>query len=232
MSADHGSTLQAVPDQKPVRIFIPIKGVAERYRASCIYKETDPPKFDLLFQPGILPKGSIDTSKVCYITIDLGGTHTSIEARIQDVENEQTLKMVAVKSFSPEQLRDFFRVDAQTSVISSSFLPEIYGEDGEAWSIKGKTIDISGSGLLASFTEKPPQDTQVKLDITLPSLTPEVVSVLARPVRTQKLEDNLYEVAYHFDDISAEHRDKIIGWCLNIQRKLLRLKVQVRGSDT
>ncbi|WP_163339300.1 PilZ domain-containing protein [Desulfopila sp. IMCC35008] len=227
MTEDHGN-LQAIPDQKPVRIFLPIIDTVERYRASCVLEKTASPAFKLLFKPGALPVDSIDRAEACYITVDVGGVTTSIEAMIDDIPNDQTLNMVVEKSFSHDQLREFFRVDAQTSVISSSFLPEFYNEKGEPWSLQGKTIDISGSGLLASFNAKPPVDKQVKLQLTLPTPEQETVTLLAHPVRAHQISDDNYEVAYHFDDISTEDRDKIIGWCLIIQRRLLRLKVQVK----
>ena len=125
-------------------------------------------------------------------------------------------------------MRDFFRVDATTKVISKSFQPEFYGKNNDPWSLQGRTIDISGSGLLASFGEEPPKDDQVRLEITLPTSPPETVQALAHPVRTTQVSDDQWDVAYQFDDIEDEDRDKIIGCCLVIQRRLLRLKVQVR----
>jgi hypothetical protein len=92
----------------------------------------------------------------------------------------------------------------------------------------GTTIDISGSGILASFSSPPPMDSQTRLEITLPTSPPEIISVLAHPVRKQQINENQYDVAYHFEDITIEDRDKIIGCCLRIQRRLLRLKVRVR----
>lgn len=222
--------LEAVPDTKPVRVFIPISGKTERFRASAVLTKTGSDAFTLQFQPGVLPTSVIDTAKTCLITIDLGGPSLSLEARIAKIEGEQILKMVLEKTVSHAQMREFFRVDATTSVISSSFMPEFFDQQGEPWSIKGRTIDISGSGILAVFNQPPPSDRQVRLEIALPAGDGNVISVLAHPVRTLKLEDNHYEVAYHFDDISMEDRDRIIGCCLIIQRRLLRLKVQVKDS--
>ena len=74
-------------------------------------------------------------------------------------------------------------------------------------------------------------DSQIRLEITLPTSDMEVISALARPVRSQKISDRYYEVAYHFEDIANEDRDKIIGCCLVLQRKLLRLRVQVRSQE-
>jgi hypothetical protein len=72
-------------------------------------------------------------------------------------------------------------------------------------------------------------DKQVKLEVMLPSTPSEVVTILARPVRREQISESQWDVAFHFDDISDEDRDKIIGCCLVIQRKLLRLKVKVRN---
>jgi c-di-GMP-binding flagellar brake protein YcgR len=53
---------------------------------------------------------------------------------------------------------------------------------------------------------------------------------MARRVRSRRRDDNSYEVAYHFIDISGKHRDAIIGCCFTLQRKQLQLKVRVRGG--
>lgn len=227
MATEQGS-LQAITEQKPVRAFIPIINTVERYRASCILEKQSSNDFKLLFKVGTLPVDSIDTKESCLVSVDMGGPNFSIEARIKGIPNDQTLHMIVEKSINHEQLREFFRVDATTTIISSSFQPEFYSDNGEPWSLKGTTIDISGSGILAKFDANPPVDKQVRLAITLPAMEPETISVLASPVRIHQVSDNHFEVAYHFDDITTEDRDKIIGWCLIIQRRLLRLKVQVK----
>lgn len=225
------NTIKSIPNNKPVRIFLPIQETKERYRASCIFEATAPPKFNLLFKPGVLPVDSIDTKQSCIISVDMGGPNISLEARIQEIVNDQTIAMIVEKSISHDQMREFFRVDTTTDVISKSFHSEFFNDNNEPWSIAGKTIDISGSGILASFNESPPLDKQIRLEITLPTPEPETISVLAHPVRSQQVGDNQFDVAYHFDDISTEDRDKIIGCCLIIQRRLLRLKVQVKNPS-
>lgn len=222
--------LESIPDTKAVRVFLPIRDQKERYRVSCVLERIASREFNLLFKPGVLPSHAVDTALTCIIIVDMGGPTYSIEARIKSITNENTLNMFLEKTISHDQMREFFRVDATTQVISSSFHPEFFDNAGEPWTVQGKTIDISGSGLLASFPHRPPADKQVNLKITLPTNENEVISVLAHPVRTHEISENSYEVAYHFDDIDVENRDKIIGCCLIIQRKLLRLKVQVKNS--
>lgn len=229
MTAD-SNTIKNIPNNKPVRAFLPLADKNDRYRASCVFEQTEPPKFNLLFKPGELPVDLVDQKETCLISIDMGGPNLSIQANILNIANDQTLNMILQKSISYQQMREFFRVDATTSVISSSFHPEFYDTDTKSWSLKGRTIDISGSGILAAFTEKPPKDKRVRLAITLPSKEPETISISAYPVRIEQIDNNLYEVAYHFDDIATEDRDKIIGCCLVIQRRLLRMKVQVKDT--
>jgi hypothetical protein len=221
--------LKDIPDAKPIRIFLPVIDSKERYRLQCVYQISESPRFKLLFKPGILPVDSLDTSEPCIINVDLGGPNLSIETMITSVLNSQTLEMIVQKAISYDQMREFFRVDATAHVISKSFQPALYGKTGAPWTLQGKTIDISGSGILASFSEKPPMDEQVKLEVTLPSTPSEVIKLLAHPVRREQITDDQWDVAFRFDDISDEDRDKIIGCCLVIQRRLLRLKVQVRN---
>ena len=220
--------IENIPDAKPVRIFIPLKNALERYRMQGVYQKSTPPRFTLLFKAGSLPIDSIDILKPCIVNVDMGGPSISVEAMISDIADSQQLDMIVRKSISHDQMREFFRVDAIESVISSSFHPEFFGDQDTPWSMLGTTIDISGSGILASFTSPPPQDSQTRLEISLPTPKPETIKVIAHPVRIQKISDNHFEVAYHFDDISVEDRDKIIGCCLLIQRRLLRLKVKVK----
>jgi c-di-GMP-binding flagellar brake protein YcgR len=223
--------LDTIADAKPVRVFLPLKGIDERYRAQGIYQKSTPPVFSLLFKAGSLPTESIDPRKNAIVNIDMGGPSLSLEANITEIVSNQHLIMRAVNSMSHEQMREFFRVDTVTSVIGRSFPSQAKQASAGAymnWALKGETIDISGSGILASFPEKPPEDEFIRLEITLPTVEPETVSVLARPIRSVQTGDNRWDVAYQFDEITTEDRDKIIGCCLEIQRKLLRLKVNVK----
>ena len=115
--------LKNVPDAKPVRVFLPIKESKERYRVQAVYQKTEAPRFNLLFQPGSLPTDAIDESEPCLINIDMGGPNISIEAMISS-SSIQALEMMLKKTISHDQMREFFRVDATTQVISKSFQPE------------------------------------------------------------------------------------------------------------
>jgi len=220
--------LNGIPSGKPVRVFLPITNGPDRFRAQCVYQETTPPNFTLIFKPGTLPEDDIDVVNTCIVSIDMGGPTVSLESVIKKIVNPQILEMVVQKSISHEQMREFFRVDATTEVITRSFRTTLLNKKKKNWSLSGQTIDISGSGILAVFQVEPPPDKQVNLEISIPSHEPETIKVLAEKIRTNQLKDGQYEVAYYFADIEMVDRDKIIGCCLDLQRKMLRLKVQVK----
>lgn len=229
MSSDI-ETLKKIPAEKPVRIFLPISNSDERIRTQCVYHPVKPPIFKLTFKPGVLPLDALDPHQACIISIDIGGPTITLEAMVRNIINSQTLEMIINKSISHEQMREYFRVDVIADLTVSSYHNSLVRQETTPWEIKATTIDISGSGTLAILPERPPEDKQVLLDISLPTDQESSIKILSHPVRTKKLADGRYEVAYHFDDITTENRDAIIGCCLVLQRKLLRLKVQVKEN--
>ena len=127
------------------------------------------------------------------------------------------------------QNRDFFRVqvNADITITANSLLSAKQTGD---LIFKGKAVDLTGSGILVLLSEKPPAADKVSLDISLPTDPPEHIKIAAHPIRTFHANDNHWKVAYRFDIISEEDRDKIIGFCLVEQRRMLRLNNGIRGS--
>ena len=229
--SDPSALLHSIPDKRPARIFLPLIGRKARFRVNGLYLKEQPPRFSLMFKLGALPPAvHIDTAAAAIVTVDMGGPSLSFESKLLETSDDRLL-MAAAKSFSYKQMREFFRVDAVTSVISSSFEPEVLSEDSPArWRISGRTIDISGSGILATFGQKPPDEPRARLEMVLPASNREKITALAHPVRVVEAQPSLYEVAYHFDEIDQEDRDKIVGCCLIIQRQMLRLQAEARNA--
>ena len=159
----------------------------------------------------------------------MAGHSVSIEAMITQVINSQVIELIARKAITHEQMREYFRVDYTVPILASSRHPEEALDAAEEyWQIPGTIIDLSGNGLLAIFHEKPPADKLVRLQLSMRDDQSNVLSFLASPVRISEVEEDRYVVAYHFEEINNEDRDKIIGQCLITQRRLLRLNVQVK----
>lgn len=226
----HTDFINKIPDNKPVRIFLPVKNFEESLRINCILQKTDSSHFSLLFNQGTLPVEHLDMDASIVISLDISGQAVSIDSKIVKVVNSQTLEMVIVKAINHEQMREYFRVDCTLPLLLTSVIPEEFGAPEDKWKISGTTVDLSGSGLRASFTSPPPENTQVRVSLSLPTAVPTIVKVLASPVRISQLTEKLWDAAYHIDDITDEDRDAIIGCCLVAQRRLLRLKVKVKDN--
>jgi c-di-GMP-binding flagellar brake protein YcgR len=222
--------LTKISDGKPVRLFLPIVGMDDRLVIQCVFKNTKTDHFQLLFKPGALPANKIDKDTSCLVNLDIGGQSVSIESKVVQVINRQSLEMVALKTINHEQMREYFRVDCTVPIVLKSMVPNEFDETIDEWKIPGTTVDLSGSGLRASFSTEPPADTQVRLELVLPTTETTVVKTLASPVRITKLHDKLWDAAFHFDVIEDEDQDAVIGCCLIEQRRLLRLKVKVTAN--
>jgi len=219
--------IKDIPEAKPVKIFLPMQDTDKRHREFCIFQKTTPPRFNLLFKSGTLPVHAIDVKHPCIINLDLAGRSVSLEAMIQRIVNGQLLEMIASKTVSHEQMREYFRIDYTLPIEACSRIPEGIEAPEKYWKISGTTIDVSGCGLLVIFNEEPPADKLVKLQFSLPDELPNPITLLASPIRVTEVEKNRYVVAYYFEEINDDDRDRIIGQCLITQRRQLRLKVQV-----
>jgi len=227
---EQNELLSKTYNDKPVRLFLPMLNSDDRLLVHCILQKGTGKHFNLLFKQGTLPVDNIDTGTSCLISLDDAGQSISLESNITKIINDQTLEMVLQKTISHEQMREYFRVDCTVPIIIKSVIPPAFGNTEEQWKIAGTTADLSGSGLRASFTEAPPANTQVRLELALPTTEPTVIKTLASPVRISQLTEKLWDAAYRFDEIEDEDQDAIIGCCLVAQRRLLRLKVKVKGN--
>ncbi len=225
----HETYLDRIKENKSVRLFLPLKTQEERKLTHCVLEKIDKNHFLLHFKGESLPTADIDTNTTCLINLDDAGKSISLECNIVDIVSPQLLKMILVKTISHEQMREYFRADIAVPILLRSTVPEAFSTENESWKICGTTADLSGSGLRASFTKAPPKKIQVRIEIALPIADTTIIKTLATPVRISKLTEKLWDAAYHFDDITIEDQDTLIGCCLVAQRRLLRLKIQVKN---
>lgn len=218
-----------VKDQKAVRVTLPLANSVPKERIHCIFGAATPPTFFLYFQEGALPV-TLDDTTPCVVTVDLGGQAISVTAEIVDVKDEQTLQLKAVKVISHEQVRNYFRVDATTPIMATPVNPLKQGAEKDTWHLEGETIDLSGSGALCAFSQPLEKGRKVRINLTLPTGLMDMVQSIGHVVRCEKIEEAVYHVGFHFDVLASEDRDKIMASCFELQRKHLRMKVQVKNS--
>lgn len=209
-------------DSDPVLVDLPGKR-EEVVRSRALLRHKDFPSFELLFPPDSFMAEDLDFGTDCVIAVDHNGTTTNLIARLDHIAGDRLLKFTARESVSPITLRDYFRVSINTA-ITASYTAGDREIHGQSWNLAGTTIDLSGSGVLALFPEKPPSNNRIQLSIDVPNEEAPIVCQAAI-VRSYRMRKNRYQVAFHFEDVPPKTRDAVIACCMQEQRRQLRENV-------
>ena len=230
ISLELNNFLLNIKEGMAVRAVVPLLGLTDNDRLNCFYRKGEPPGFMLTFPDGVLAVDKVDTGRTCMVIFDFFDQTVSVATTIQAIKEPSSLELVARETTAHTQTRTFFRVDASTRVAASSVIPEEMAREGEgSWRLLGDTVDLSGSGLLCSFSEPLAKGVQVKIELTLPTQGMEIITAFGHVVRSRKIENHLYHIALHFDRIDAESQDKIMACCFELQRRHLRMRVRLQG---
>ena len=222
MAVSISKTIKQLADSETAKIDLSTT-TGEIVRLNCIYKVSDSPSFFLIFPPKTLPD-NIDIDQHCPISINAGKSSLTLIAKITSIKGDRTLELVGKNSVKPESLREYFRVDTKVN-IEARFEPESPDSQIQPWSLKGKTLDLSGSGLLAILPEEPQTRHGIIVTIDLYN-NQKYIECLCHVIRIKRLRREKYQVSFHFDSISPKHKDSIISFCLKEQRNRLREKIQ------
>jgi hypothetical protein len=223
------SFFYTIKDGMAVSASVPVVGATENERLRCFYEKSKPPAFTLAFPDGVLAADRVDPTRMCVVMFDFMDQAVTIDASINAIKDCSTLELVAQDITTHEQVRNYFRVDASTRVAASSVIPKEMALEGESWRLLGDTIDLSGSGLLCSFSEPLEKGTKVRIELTLPTRNSEIIKAFGYVVRCRKIQEHLYHIALHFDLIDSESQDKIMACCFELQRRYLRMRVRLEG---
>lgn len=223
----------SVKEGTAVRATVPLLDLKERERVHCFYGKTSPPGFTLSFPDGVLAIDQVDSTRSCLVSFDFTSQTVIVAASIQAIKEPSTLELVARETVVHAHVRDYFRVDASTKVAASAIPQEETPQESESpiWRLSGDTIDLSGSGLLCSFSEPMQEKARAKIELTLPTKNMEVIVALGHVVRCRKIEEHSYHIALHFDEIDSESQDKIMACCFELQRRYLRMRVRLESIN-
>jgi len=199
----------------------------KRTSYECIFKESSPPGFFLLF-PSAEILADIDLSKSCpFISKDREGHTLSFTTAIIERTSDRILEMVARRAINPEDLREYFRVNISTD-ITVSFQPETDNGSHLGWELSGEVVDLSRSGILTILPEecKNRNSILIEIDLTSPVKT---IYCIGHIIRIKRVKKNRWLTSFHFDDISAKAIDDITVNCLAEQRRQLRENIATAG---
>jgi hypothetical protein len=215
-------TIKKLIDSETAKIDIPTLD-GQTIRLNCIYKESHSPNFFLVFPPKKLPT-NIDLKKPCPISINCGNSALTLTAMIAEINGDRTLELTAKDTVKPESLREYFRINAKLPIVASYEAPS---PDSKvpSWTLTGRTLDMSGSGVLAIFPNPPPSNHKLTVTIELANNINNI-ECLAHVVRSRRLRKASYQISFHFDYVSPKSKDSIISFCLQEQRNQLREKIQ------
>ena len=196
----------------------------EVFRCKALLIKQESPQLELLFPPNSWKGEDLKMGANCSLSIEQDGRQISMIAKLDAVTNDRRLQFTAREPITPESMRDYFRVPINTA-IQASYVAEQRETKVQSWKMVGTTIDLSGSGVLAMFAAKPPSERRILLEIT-PTEDSEPIFCLAEVVRTYRLRNNRYQVAFHFIEVTTKIRDQLISCCLKEQRRQLRENVR------
>ena len=211
--------IKSILDNVPATIAL-TNQKGKRIRYNCTFKESEPPCFFLIFPPDQIP-ADVDVKKSApFVGTDKNGDSVSFSASIIDQKNSKIYELVAKKSMNPEDLRENFRINLQTS-ITVSFDPEPGDATQESWELEGKVVDLSQSGVLTILPEecKNTKSIFLEIDLTEPRKT---IGCIGHVIRVKRIKKNRWLTSFHFESISQEAVDNIATNCFAEQRRQLR----------
>lgn len=186
---------------------------------------TEPPVFEVTFLPDQLQPATFDDQAGCKVAfLAPNGSAQTLHAEVIAVVSDTKLQLRALESFTHNQKRAYFRVDADLSV---SYWP-LDDENASAQSVQ-TPVNISGGGIRIPVREPLREGSQVGLEIIVDIPRPRVIECVAVVVRAFPL-GGVMQLALRFVDIEEEDQDAIVAYCFAEQRKQLRLKVHMMGA--
>nr|WP_321468874.1 PilZ domain-containing protein [uncultured Desulfobulbus sp.] len=215
--------LNRIKDHAPTVVDIPAND-GENYRCKAVLLKKDATTVELVFPPNSWEENNLSIGAQCHLAVEHEGQAINLIARLDQISGNRRLQLTPSEPVSPETLREYFRVMINIP-IEASYIAGPREKNAKTWKMIGTTIDLSGSGVLAVFAERPQTLHNIQLVMTMPEDEPSIVC-LADVVRTYRLRKNRYQVAFHFEVISSKTRDQVISCCLQEQRRQLRENVQ------
>ena len=214
--------LARLTDNAPAIVDLPdIHGKIIRRKALFIKKES--PCLELVFPPRSWDAAELKIGADCALAVAHSSLTINLIVRLDHVVRDRRLSFTAKEPVEPESLRDYFRVAINTP-IEAAYIAGPKEPSSDSWKLTGTTLDLSGSGVLALFSTSIPRNQYVQLAITVPEERDPIVC-LASVVRSYKIRTTRFQVAFHFENVTAKTRDMIMACCLQEQRRQLRENV-------
>jgi len=171
------------------------------------------------------PAEEINFRERCTVSLHSGGPALSMYATIEEVLGERKLLLMG-SDFAPcESKRNTFRVETRIPVRYRR-----YYRDRESYR-ETRSIDISSGGIRLLCSEELQSGDVLTLSLDIPgSDGVRAVIVTAQVVWSSELPDEQWIVGCKFLDLDEAGEDRIIGYCFERQREIMKERIQVADS--
>ncbi len=193
----------------------------KKIQCNCIYQKAQTPDCFIAITTEILPENCRPNDSWALHITNESGEQLILDAVFVKQIGPKTFELKGIDAIDPTSLRQYFRVSLTTEITLDYSLIKAYNE----LKIHGKTLDISGNGVLAIFPEKPRKCHDIKIGLVLPH-PKRTVSCKGHLVRIKALNNGNWQAALHFDDLANKDREDIIANCFKEQRRRIRENIQ------
>ncbi len=193
----------------------------ERLELECQLQSTDPSHFAATFLPGQLPLDNLSLDRNCKIFFQKDGHYHILNTRIARVLSSEKLLLLFKRAKVSPFVREYFRVDALGKVCYQKLADQI----GENFDYQG-LINISGMGMRFPIRRPFSLGEKFRIGLAFDNPHPVKVECIGEVVRAINFGKKPY-VSLKFVEIEPKDREKLVAFCMAVQREDLRTKVQV-----
>lgn len=202
-----------------------IRRIGKAIRLPCFVNVLAKPFLEIDFFPEQMHLDEIDLDCGCRLQFKNQHPFMGQITAVEQAERQSKIRRGAVGPITAAQRRKYFRVEAKVLVSARHFSEEDASDNDEAM-VSGESINLSASGLLASFPAPLLKHDWIRLQLRLPMLREEVVDCIGRVIRTDQTGDG-YQVAFNFDWITHQSQETIMKYCLAQRVTNLRLRIRL-----
>lgn len=211
---------EMITDYKLVELSLPLKD-ATPLLVECVVQPISDSTLEATFLPDQIPMDRLDMEVPCRIGLLHEGKNLVIETSMEQTPNPVKLRMHVDRSFTYVQKREYFRVDVDVTV---RYRPVYEGCKGVLRRVRGQ-VNLSGGGVAFPVSEDFVEGQRLYLQLELDNATVECVGEL---VRMFELRPGASGVALKYVQISPREQDKVVAFCFEAQRRMLKRKVETR----
>ena len=219
-ASNTAEVLYAFNDSLIAKVILPLMK-EEELELDCVVRSTGPSHFEVTFLPGQLPFGNLSPDRICKISFQRDGHCHIINTRIVRVLSSEKLLLLVKRTKVNPYVREYFRVDAQGTVCFMKLADEI----GEIFDYQG-SINISGGGVRFPTRRSCRLGEKFRIGLIFDNPHPVEVECIGEVVRAHNFGKKPY-VSLKFVEIDSKDREKLIAFCMAVQREDLRTKVRV-----